>query len=140
MADTIKIEVVTPEAKALEADVDMVTLTGIDGEMGILAEQPRSATVTAESAVTALRIDRGAATAPLRETASAIFHVYEGSGRSTIGSTALDWKQGDTFAVPAWQKVVHENAGNATAYLFRFDDRPLMQALASYRSDDGSGV
>ena len=29
------------------------------GEMGILAEQPRSATVTAESAVTALRIDRG---------------------------------------------------------------------------------
>lgn len=29
------------------------------GEMGILADQPRSATVTAESAVTALRIDRG---------------------------------------------------------------------------------
>ena len=37
MADTIKIVVVTPDAKALEADVDMVTLTGIDGEMGILA-------------------------------------------------------------------------------------------------------
>jgi F-type H+-transporting ATPase subunit epsilon len=37
MADKIKIEVVTPEAKALETDVDMVTLTGIDGEMGILA-------------------------------------------------------------------------------------------------------
>jgi CRP-like cAMP-binding protein len=29
------------------------------GEMGILADQPRSATVTAETAVTALRIDRG---------------------------------------------------------------------------------
>ena len=29
------------------------------GEMGILADQPRSATVTAESAATALRIDRG---------------------------------------------------------------------------------
>ena len=37
MADTIKIEVVTPDAKAFESDVDMVTLTGIDGEMGILA-------------------------------------------------------------------------------------------------------
>jgi len=37
MPDTIKIVVVTPDAKALEADVDMVTLTGIDGEMGILA-------------------------------------------------------------------------------------------------------
>lgn len=29
------------------------------GEMGILADQPRSATVTAETATTALRIDRG---------------------------------------------------------------------------------
>ena len=37
MPDTIKIVVVTPDATALEVDVDMVTLTGIDGEMGILA-------------------------------------------------------------------------------------------------------
>ncbi|GEP05883.1 Crp/Fnr family transcriptional regulator [Methylobacterium oxalidis] len=29
------------------------------GEMGILADQPRSATVTAETATTALRVDRG---------------------------------------------------------------------------------
>jgi F-type H+-transporting ATPase subunit epsilon len=36
MAGTIKIEVVTPEAKAFESDVDMVTLTGTEGEMGIL--------------------------------------------------------------------------------------------------------
>jgi len=39
-----------------------LALLGADalvGEMGILAEQPRSATVTAETAVTALRIDRG---------------------------------------------------------------------------------
>jgi F-type H+-transporting ATPase subunit epsilon len=37
MAATIKVVVVTPEAKALEADADMVTLTGIEGAMGILA-------------------------------------------------------------------------------------------------------
>ncbi|GJE60021.1 cyclic nucleotide-binding domain-containing protein [Methylobacterium trifolii] len=39
-----------------------LALLGADalvGEMGILADQPRSATVTAETAVTALRIDRG---------------------------------------------------------------------------------
>ncbi|MCE4225773.1 Crp/Fnr family transcriptional regulator [Methylobacterium sp. C25] len=39
-----------------------LALLGADalvGEMGILADQPRSATVIAESAVTALRIDRG---------------------------------------------------------------------------------
>jgi F-type H+-transporting ATPase subunit epsilon len=33
---TIKLEIVTPEAKTFSDDVDMVTLTGTDGEMGIL--------------------------------------------------------------------------------------------------------
>ncbi len=36
MAATIKLEIVTPEAKIFSDDVEMVTLTGIDGEMGIL--------------------------------------------------------------------------------------------------------
>jgi F-type H+-transporting ATPase subunit epsilon len=35
MAATLKLEIVTPEAKIFSDDVDMVTLTGIDGEMGI---------------------------------------------------------------------------------------------------------
>ena len=35
MAATIKLEIVTPEAKIFSDDVDMVTLTGIEGEMGI---------------------------------------------------------------------------------------------------------
>lgn len=38
MADTIKLEIVTPEAKIFSDDVDMVTLTGGDGEMGILPQ------------------------------------------------------------------------------------------------------
>ena len=38
MAATIKLEIVTPEAKTYSEDVDMVTLTGIDGEMGILPQ------------------------------------------------------------------------------------------------------
>jgi F-type H+-transporting ATPase subunit epsilon len=33
---TIKLEIVTPEAKTYSEDVDMVTLTGTEGEMGIL--------------------------------------------------------------------------------------------------------
>src|ERR1041385_5648537 len=32
---TLKLEIVTPEAKAYSEDVEMVTLPGIDGEMGI---------------------------------------------------------------------------------------------------------
>jgi F-type H+-transporting ATPase subunit epsilon len=35
---TIKLEIVTPEAKTFSEDVDMVTLTGSDGEMGILPQ------------------------------------------------------------------------------------------------------
>lgn len=32
---TLKLEIVTPEAKIYSEDVDMVTLPGVDGEMGI---------------------------------------------------------------------------------------------------------
>lgn len=38
MAATIKLEIVTPEAKIFYDDVDMVTLTGSDGQMGILPQ------------------------------------------------------------------------------------------------------
>ena len=36
MANTLKLEIVTPEAKVYSEDVDMVTLPGVEGEMGIL--------------------------------------------------------------------------------------------------------
>ncbi len=35
MAATLKLEIVTPEAKIYSESVDMVTLPGVDGEMGI---------------------------------------------------------------------------------------------------------
>jgi F-type H+-transporting ATPase subunit epsilon len=35
MAATLKLEIVTPEAKVYSEDVEMVTLPGIEGEMGI---------------------------------------------------------------------------------------------------------
>jgi F-type H+-transporting ATPase subunit epsilon len=38
MAATIKLEIVTPEAKVFSDDVEMVTLTGSEGEMGILPQ------------------------------------------------------------------------------------------------------
>ena len=38
MAATLKLEIVTPEAKIFSEDVEMVTLTGTDGEMGILPQ------------------------------------------------------------------------------------------------------
>ena len=35
MAATLKLEIVTPEAKVFSDDVEMVTLTGAEGDMGI---------------------------------------------------------------------------------------------------------
>ena len=35
MASTLKLEIVTPEAKTFSDDVEMVTLPGVEGEMGI---------------------------------------------------------------------------------------------------------
>jgi F-type H+-transporting ATPase subunit epsilon len=41
MADTLKLEIVTPDGKAYSQDVEMVTLTGAEGEMGILPHHVR---------------------------------------------------------------------------------------------------
>jgi F-type H+-transporting ATPase subunit epsilon len=35
MAGTLKLEIVTPDAKVFSEDVEMVTLPGVEGEMGI---------------------------------------------------------------------------------------------------------
>jgi F-type H+-transporting ATPase subunit epsilon len=35
MADKLRLEIVTPDAQAYSDDVDMVTLPGVEGEMGI---------------------------------------------------------------------------------------------------------
>ncbi len=38
MANTLKLEIVTPEAVAYSEEVEMVTLTSVEGEMGILPQ------------------------------------------------------------------------------------------------------
>lgn len=41
MANTVKLEIVTPHATVYSEEVDMVTLPGIDGQMGILPQHIR---------------------------------------------------------------------------------------------------
>jgi F-type H+-transporting ATPase subunit epsilon len=38
MAATLKLEIVTPDAKVFSEDVEMVTLPGVEGEMGIFPQ------------------------------------------------------------------------------------------------------
>jgi F-type H+-transporting ATPase subunit epsilon len=41
MADTLKLEIVTPQATVYSEDVEMVTLPGVEGQMGILPQHVR---------------------------------------------------------------------------------------------------
>jgi F-type H+-transporting ATPase subunit epsilon len=41
MAETLKLEIVTPDGRAFSEDVEMVTLTAAEGEMGILPQHVR---------------------------------------------------------------------------------------------------
>ena len=41
MDNTIRLEIVTPEATVYSEDVDMVTLPGVEGQMGVLPQHAR---------------------------------------------------------------------------------------------------
>jgi len=109
---------------------------GADSVMLDYAHREHGGAIGLTIGAAAVRINRSASTKAVRETASAIYHVYEGSGTTQIGSESISWRQGDTFCAPSWMPVTHRNSGDATAYLFRFDDRPTLRALGWYRTDD----
>ena len=44
MSDTIRLEIVTPETTVYSEDVDMVTLPGVEGQMGVLPHHVRLVT------------------------------------------------------------------------------------------------
>ncbi|OCL03950.1 putative gentisate 1,2-dioxygenase [Glonium stellatum] len=79
------------------------------------------------------RINKGASSPPMRETASSVYHVIEGSGYSKIGGKKYEWKVGDTFCIPSWYRYQHFAGSGETAYLYRFDDKPMIKALGFYR-------
>jgi gentisate 1,2-dioxygenase len=81
------------------------------------------------------RLNAGKSSPPVRETASSVYHVIEGKGHSVIGEETITWKKGDTFCVPAWYRYQHVAGEGETAYLYRFDDRPMLRALGYLRRE-----
>jgi len=55
MANQLRLEIVTPEAKIYSEDVDMVTLPGVEGEMGIYPMHVPLLTQVAAGEVVALK-------------------------------------------------------------------------------------
>ncbi|KAM5386566.1 hypothetical protein ACJZ2D_000529 [Fusarium nematophilum] len=85
----------------------------------------------------AARLNEGAKSPLVQETASSVYHVVEGAGYSIIGGKRFEWKRGDTFCVPSWYAYQHfASSGAGSVYLYRFDDKPMLRALGFYRSAD----
>ncbi|KAH7162007.1 RmlC-like cupin domain-containing protein [Dactylonectria estremocensis] len=81
------------------------------------------------------RLDASSESPVVRETASSVYHVIEGSGHSKIGESTISWKQGDTFCIPAWHQYQHFSNEGVKVYLYRFDDKPMLNALGFYRAE-----
>lgn len=80
------------------------------------------------------RINKYASSPEIQETSSCAYHVIEGQGKSVIQGKTMHWKKGDTFCIPAWHAYQHFADNTETAYLYRFDDKPMLKALGFYRT------
>jgi gentisate 1,2-dioxygenase len=83
----------------------------------------------------ASRLAPGRRTRSHRHASVAMYHVFEGQGRTQVGDEVIEWERGDTFVVPLWQWHDHENTGAQDAFLFSMNDTPVMRALGLYREE-----
>ena len=75
----------------------------------------------------------GVQTRAHRHTSSHVYHVVRGTGSSIIAGQRLDWRPGDTFALPTWAEHSHANTSSEDALLFSFSDAPAIAALGLLR-------
>jgi gentisate 1,2-dioxygenase len=81
------------------------------------------------------RIARGAETAPVLETGSSVYAVFDGSGTVTVGNKTWSVTRGDLFVVPSWERFTARSEAGSTDSdegaldLFRFSDSPVFEAL-----------
>ncbi|WP_280436144.1 cupin domain-containing protein [Nocardia carnea] len=87
------------------------------------------------------RIARGAETAPVRETGSAVYQVFDGSGTVTVGERSWSVTRGDLFVVPSWapfsakSEAGSSDSDSGALDLFRFSDTPVFEALQLNRQE-----
>lgn len=84
------------------------------------------------------RIDAGSKSPKRHETTSYVFHIVTGTGYTLIKQgekeTIIRWEDKDTFCVPLWSEIVHHNEALAPAYLYNFNDAPLLKNLNIFRA------
>ena len=81
----------------------------------------------------AIMLRPGETVAPVRRSASCVFHVIEGEGDVEIDGTNLHFTQNDTIAAPTHAKIrIANGSSKAPAYLFQIDDAPMQRKLGFY--------
>lgn len=80
----------------------------------------------------ALLLRAGQAVRPPLRSASAVFHIVEGSGQTIVNGQVLSWQEGDTFSTPVFAALEHRAGGDAPARIIRADDSPLQKKLNFY--------
>lgn len=72
-----------------------------------------------------------------QSTGTWIYNVVEGTGRTVIGDTILEWGPKDNFVVPGWLPHHHE-CDDEDAILFSFSDKGTQEKLGLYRERRGN--
>lgn len=128
------------DAKPSDASPLRFTWTWIEGQLNEVKPDPenrfgRQVTLDTPSLSTfRLHMNAHAAgtqTAPFQTTASNIYSVVSGRGKTTIDGQVFGWEPGDVFVAPPWREHVHEPQTDAV--LFRVTDEALMEKIGMLR-------
>lgn len=138
-----------PHPAGLEADVTELaeapiafrwedTLAALDAEQARVGEgAPASVTLGPAQldtiALRMMRIPAGVETASLRTTANNIFAVLRGNGTTVVDGQTMEWRFGDTVAIPAWRPFTHHAAEDAV--LLQVTDEPVLAKLGWLRTE-----
>lgn len=91
------------------------------------------------------RIATGVDTAPVRETGSSVYQVFDGAGTVTVGDHTWSVNRGDLFVVPSWEpfsvrsQASRSDSDSGALDLFRFSDAPVFEALGLDRRQTEAG-
>ncbi len=125
-----------PYARTREALEKLELSDEIDSHQGIKLEYINPATggpVMPTIGTYIQKLPKGFSGETYQTTAAWVYSVVEGEGRTCIGDQIFDWKEKDTFVVPAWYPHRHET--EAGAFLFSFTDQPVQQKLGLFRDN-----
>jgi gentisate 1,2-dioxygenase len=79
---------------------------------------------------------RGFTGAPYKSTDATVYVCVEGTGRTHVRDTQIDWGPRDVFVVPSWYDIRHE--AHSDAVLFSYSDRPIQEKLGLFREHRGN--